>query len=170
METLRIHYRGPLPRKNEKRQPGIRKNGTPYIYVQEKIQREHRGIKDAIGWTAKAAAIDAGLREPFPGPLEVKIVWRFKNSSDVDRPEEVTLDALEGAAYVNDRQVKHLVQLVDESEKWGEDEAIILVRPFDGTTQEEKLLEENHDLRARIDKLLQEKYDWEKATREAGLV
>ncbi len=160
METLRIHYRGPLPRKDEKRQPGINpKTGARYIYVKTEI----KDIVATMKWISKAPVRAAGLQEPYPGLLEGKIVWRFKNCGDVDRALEVTLDAFQGESYVNDRQIKRLSMEVDESEKWGEDEAIIILRPLQEQSDEERLLNENHELRVRIDKLTREKSDLEKA-------
>jgi len=54
----------------------------------------------------KALAFAQGARSPLTGEVAVSIVWtRERRSGDLDGRLKIVLDALQGAAYVNDSQI-----------------------------------------------------------------
>lgn len=67
------------------------------------LSQEAKTYKAEAGWRAKAA----GLRAPLSGPVEVRAVLypRDRRLIDLDNALKVALDALNGIAYEDDKQV-----------------------------------------------------------------
>lgn len=65
---------------------------------------EAKAYKSEVGWLAKAA----GFRTPTTRPIALKLTLVPKNGvvMDLSNCLKVAEDALQGVAYVNDRQVK----------------------------------------------------------------
>jgi len=56
--------------------------------------------------TVKGLAFAQGVRVPLTGEVAVSILWtRERRSGDLDGRLKIVLDALQGAAYVNDSQI-----------------------------------------------------------------
>lgn len=75
---------------------------------------EAKRYKEEVFWRAKCA----GMRV-INGPVAVNIrlVPHGRRSIDVDNCIKITLDALQGVAYRNDRQVRRLFAEVADPEK-----------------------------------------------------
>lgn len=69
--------------------------------------KEAEAYKEECGWRAK----EAGVRTPFACPvaLNVLLVPENRICMDLDNALKVTLDALKGVAYDDDRQVMRIV-------------------------------------------------------------
>lgn len=67
------------------------------------LSDEAKAYKREAGWLAKAA----GIRVPLTGPVEVRVVHypRDRRLLDLDNALKVALDALNGIAYEDDKQV-----------------------------------------------------------------
>jgi len=55
--------------------------------------------------------------EPMEGPVKVTLtIYRPRKAGDLDNYLKVLLDALQGALYLKDSQIRQLVALLDDSE------------------------------------------------------
>ena len=67
---------------------------------------EGKAFKSRIALAAKLAM---GHRVPYTGPVSIEIGYWFKTAAnDIDGPVKLTVDALQGIVFKNDRQVVHL--------------------------------------------------------------
>lgn len=68
------------------------------------LTKEAKAYKHEVGWIAK----EAGFREPTKHPIRLALTLIPKNGvmMDLSNCLKVAEDALQGVAYVNDRQVK----------------------------------------------------------------
>ena len=71
------------------------------------LSDEAKSYKAEAGWRAKAA----GIRDPIVGPVEVRVVFypRDRRLIDLDNALKVALDALNGIAYGDDKQICRIV-------------------------------------------------------------
>lgn len=66
--------------------------------------REANEYRSDVGWLCRQLGI-----EPLAGDVSLVIdVYRPRRSGDIDNVLKVTLDALQGHVYTNDRQVSHI--------------------------------------------------------------
>ena len=90
---------------------------------------EAKAYKAECGWIARAA----GIRQPLQGPIRMQYVLIPKNGicMDLSNCMKVAEDALQGIAYVNDKQVRSIALEYGEPDGKG----ALLVRIEDLSTQ-----------------------------------
>lgn len=93
--------------------------GIGQVYV----RKEAIAYRDLVGWLGKKDGVE--LRQ---GDVKVSVIVRRKhNRGDIDNYLKVLFDALQGVAYVNDKQIKKLeVEIIE-----GAEEGEVLVRVAD---------------------------------------
>lgn len=117
------------------------------------VSEEGKAFKSEVAWLAKAA----GMRSPFTGRVEVVVrlyparpldaAKRMRKhgdgwddtvrSLDLDNALKVTIDALKGIAYEDDRQVWRLT--AERMEPDGEARAEVIVTPIVVVAKQEAL-------------------------------
>lgn len=88
------------------------------------LSREARAYCERV----KALAFAQGARSPLTGDIAVSILWtRERRSGDLDGRLKIVLDALQGAAYVNDSQIVAIEARRQDRDK-GEPGLVVEVR------------------------------------------
>lgn len=90
--------------------------------------KEAEAYKEECGWRAK----EAGVRAPFSGPvtLNVLLIPENKICMDLDNALKVSIDALKGVVYEDDRQVYRIVAERCEPDPVGGKRLEIEVLPY----------------------------------------
>jgi len=90
------------------------------------LTKEAKAYKHEVGWIAK----QAGFRAPTTQPIRLALTLIPKNGvvMDLSNCLKVAEDALQGVAYVNDRQVKHIT--LDYGEPDGKGALVVEIDEF----------------------------------------
>lgn len=95
-----IDYRGPICSTNQ----AYRRSRAGGMFMSQ-------AGKDFKAGVANAAKKAMGDRFMLSGPVAVEVVWFFKTkANDVDSASKLAIDALQGVALLNDRQIVYLAQ------------------------------------------------------------
>lgn len=99
-EAVEIDLETPIVPKKNSYQAGMTKGGRMYSYRSKRARDSEMALKIEASWKLRVK----GIKAPRDGPVAVSVEFQ-KTRADAIGLLETLLDALEGIAYLNDRQV-----------------------------------------------------------------
>ncbi len=70
---------------------------------------EGKAYKESVGWTAKDAMIRQKITKFDKPMVEIVFKWHDNQPHDIDNPLKLTIDALKGICFEDDRQITDLI-------------------------------------------------------------